>query len=67
MFLDLTCGQFQYIQHHVSSIQYRRGKNYGFANPKHEEIKIFMQRWGDYSPSDPGQGCPGRLKLIGML
>jgi hypothetical protein len=30
----------------ASSIQHRRGKNDGHANTKHEEIKIFMQRWG---------------------
>jgi hypothetical protein len=46
MFLDLTRGKFQYIQHQVSSIQHRRGKNDGLANTKNEEIKIFMQRWG---------------------
>ena len=44
MFLDLTCGEFQYIQHQVSSIQHRRGKNHGLSNTRHEEIKIFMQR-----------------------
>ena len=46
MFLDLTRGEFQNIQHQVSSIQHRRRKNDCVSSIRHKALKELIQCLG---------------------
>ena len=45
MFLDLTRGEFQNIQHQVSSIRHRRRKNGCFSSIRQKALKELIQRF----------------------